>query len=186
MADNLTAVPMQFTSGETVVWTQSEADYPASSWTMTTVFVNAAGKFTVTAVASGDDHVNTISASTSTGLTAGVYKWQQKVTSGQIVHLVSSGTCEVLKNFAAQALTTFDARSHAQKVLEAIEAVIEGRATEDHLSMSIAGRSIAKMSLAELIQARESYRREFAREKKIESLGRDGISKRKIRIRHWV
>ncbi len=182
MSTDLTAVPASFTAGETVVWTISNSDFPASGGTMVTTFINAAHKFTVTATASGDDHVSTILAATSAALAAGVYAWQAKYTaSGGTVTYVEAGTTEVLASFSAA--TTLDTRSHAKTVLDAIEAVIENRATEDHVSMSIAGRSIGKMSLAELIQARDLYRREYAQEQKAERIMRGEQPRGRILVR---
>lgn len=172
MATDLTNVPQSFTVGETTIWTQALTDYPASAGTLVTTFINSTHKFAVTATASGDSHVSTISATTSAGLTKGIYSWQQKYTTtvGSIVTIVASGRTELLPSFSAA--TTLDTRTHAKTVLDAIEAVIAGRATEDHLSMSIAGRSISKMTLAELIQARDLYRREYALEVKAEKIAR--------------
>ncbi len=185
MAD-LTAVPRSFTIGETVQWSLTKTDYPASAGALVVTFINASHKFAVTATADGDSHLCTISAATSAGFTAGLYSWQAKytATSDGAVTIIGTGTTEVVASFSAA--STLDTRSHAKKVLEAIEAVIENRATEDHLSMSIAGRSIGKMSLAELIQARDLYRREYAEDRNAESLASDGINKRKIRTRYWV
>ena len=39
-----------------------------------------------------------------------------------------------------------DVRTHAEKVFEALEALIEGRPTKDVTSYSIAGRSLTRMS----------------------------------------
>jgi len=181
MAD-LTDVPQSFTVGETVAWTIKNADYPATGGTLVTTFINTTHKFAVTATASGADHLNTISASTSGGLTKGVYAWQSKYTdSGGIVTIIDTGLTEVLASFSAA--TTLDTRSHAKTVLDAIEAVIQNRATEDHQSMSIAGRSISKMSLVELIQARDVYRREYALEQKAEKIARGEQPRGRIMVR---
>ena len=43
--------------------------------------------------------------------------------------------------------TNADLRSHAKIVLDSLEAVIQGRANMDQSSMSIAGRSLSRMSM---------------------------------------
>ena len=48
--------------------------------------------------------------------------------------------------------------SHEEKVLSAIEAVLEGRATRQETEYSIAGRSLKLMSIKELTDAREYYK----------------------------
>ena len=56
--------------------------------------------------------------------------------------------------------------SHAKIVLDAIEAVIENRATMDQSSMSIAGRSLSRLSIDELLTFRARYRAEYLKEVK--------------------
>lgn len=52
--------------------------------------------------------------------------------------------------------------THAERVLAAIEAVIENRATKDQQSYSIAGRSITRIPVAELLELRKQYKAEVA------------------------
>ena len=54
--------------------------------------------------------------------------------------------------------------SHASRMLAAIESVLEGKVTSDVASYSIAGRSITKIPIAELIELREKYRKEYENE----------------------
>ena len=60
--------------------------------------------------------------------------------------------------------TNADLRSHAKKVLDAIEAVIENRATVDQSSFSIAGRSLSRMSIDELLTLKNRYKAEYLKE----------------------
>ena len=50
-------------------------------------------------------------------------------------------------------------------MLDAIEALIEGRATKDVSSYSIAGRSLTRMTPDELVKWRSTYRAEVARQR---------------------
>lgn len=183
MADTLTAVPSSFVVGETVEWTRSLTDYPATTWSLATAFINRTNKFSVNGVASGSDFTHTIAANTSAALTAGTYAWQTKATrtADGVVKLVETGVIEVLPSFAAA--TTLDTRSHAKAVLDAIKAVIAGRAEEDHLAMSIAGRSISKMSLAELISARSVYQSEYRREQEAAAIARGEATGGRVFVR---
>lgn len=54
--------------------------------------------------------------------------------------------------------------THAYRMVTAIEAVLEGKVTADVASYSIAGRSITKIPIVELIELREKYRKEFENE----------------------
>lgn len=53
-----------------------------------------------------------------------------------------------------------DIRGHAQKVLDAIEAVIEKRATKDQESYTIAGRTLARTPIKDLLELRQKYKDE--------------------------
>jgi hypothetical protein len=65
---------------------------------------------------------------------------------------------------ANRAVDPSDTRSHAQRTLDAIEAVIEGRATDAVQSYTIGGRQINKMGADDLIRWRNYYRTEVAAE----------------------
>lgn len=55
--------------------------------------------------------------------------------------------------------------SHAQKVLDAIEAVLEKRATLDQQRYSIADRELVRTPIPELLLLRDRYRSEVRRER---------------------
>ncbi len=90
---------------------------------------------------------------------AGTYAYSIKAKriADNATRTVESGNVIVLADPATQ-----DTRSHSEKVLEAIEALIEGRATKDVASYSIAGRSLTRLSPDELVKWRAVYRREVA------------------------
>lgn len=58
-----------------------------------------------------------------------------------------------------------DTKTHAQKVLDAINAVIERRATSDQQSYSINGLSITRMNIGELLKFQKIYELRVANEK---------------------
>ena len=60
-------------------------------------------------------------------------------------------------------------KTHAVKVLEAINALIEKRATSDHQSYVVNGMSVTKMKLDELLSWKKYYERIVAREEKPKS-----------------
>ena len=61
-----------------------------------------------------------------------------------------------------------DPRSHAQIMVDKIESILEGKADADVASYSINGRSLTKMSFQDLTEARDFYKREYAKELRIE------------------
>ena len=178
-----TTEPLQFTAGDSVKWTIAIPDYAASDGNVLSYsFVNSAGAFTEsTSTADGDSHAIVITAADSVDFTAGVYTWQAYITtSGSERYQVRAGTTLVKTNYATGA---FDSRSHVKKVLDAIEEVIEGRASEDAAALSVAGRSITKMTLEELISARSKYMAQYQVELKAERISAGLGSGSTVRIR---
>ena len=80
---------------------------------------------------------------------------------------LEEGFVEVQDNYAT---TSASVRSHAKIVLDSIEAVIENRANIDQSSMSIAGRSLSRMSIDELLTFRDRYKAEYLKEVKIQRI----------------
>ena len=73
-ADIATTEPTQIRAGDSITWLKTLNDYPATdSWVLHYRLINSAGKFDVTATASGSDHLVSISAATSATYTAGKY-----------------------------------------------------------------------------------------------------------------
>lgn len=71
-----------------------------------------------------------------------------------------------------------DFRSHAEKTLEKVEAVLEGRATTDQLSYSLNGRSLSRIPISELREWRQHLRSEIVIERR-----RRGNASSRVRIR---
>lgn len=162
-----TTEPTEIRAGDLWEWRREDltSDYPASSWTLTYRFKNAAGGFEVVATADGDHFAASVAAATSAAIASGVYAWQARVVSGLESYTIDTGETEVLPNlFAGTASAASDQRTHARRTLEAIEAVIEGRATTDQQQYSIAGRSLTRIPIAELLAFRDRYRMAVARE----------------------
>lgn len=87
--------PERFAAGETTEWTLSLASYPASEWTAVLRASAPVGAFSVTASASGDSHLLSISAATSGTFVPGEYRYSVSVergTGGGLErHVVASG-----------------------------------------------------------------------------------------------
>lgn len=178
-----TIEPVSFRAGDFLTWTKSLTDYPANqSWTLAYTLIHpTATKITINATASGADHLVSVPAATTATYTAGAYTWMARVTKATEIYTVGSGSMEILPNLAA--LTTFDGRSHAQIMLDAIEATFEGRASQTQQEYELNGRSIRHYGLDELIQWRSFYKAELAKEGRAETLRRTGINRNKIGVR---
>lgn len=179
-----TSEPQTFRAGDFLTWSKSLTDYPANAgWSLAYTLINASGKITINASPSGADHLVSVPAATTANYAAGSYSWMARVTKATEIYTIDNGTIEVLPNLAAAGLTTYDGRSHAQTMVEAIEAAIEGRASALQLKMEINGRSIEYMGAADLITWLSFYRAELAKEGRAETLRRTGINRNKIGVR---
>lgn len=151
-----TKEPASAIAGDTWSWTKSLSDYPAPTWTLTYYFRSREGEFNFNAAADGADHLVTVTAATTAGYKAGRYGWTVVVTSGSERRTVETGELEVLPDPASTGAGQ-DPRSHARKVLDAIQAVLEGRATKDQEEYSIGSRSLKRTPLKDLQALEASY-----------------------------
>lgn len=78
-----------------------------------------------------------------------------------------------------------DSRTHVQKVLDAINAVLEERATTDQENMSLNGRTLVRTPIGDLLKLKQFYIRELDREKRAHGLLENwgGGRPNKIRVR---
>ena len=160
--------------GDRWVWRRPDlvADYPTADYALTYEFHLDTGgggsnKFTITATETSTDYIVEIASATTASYTAGEYNWYAFITRSSDSQRLSvdEGRTKVEINFAN---TNADSRTNSKKVLDAIEATIEGRASQDQMSYSIAGRSLSRMSIDDLLKFRDRYRAEH--EKAIKKL----------------
>lgn len=168
-----TQEPDELVIGDRWVWRRDDLvlDYPLSAYALSYEFHEDSGgggshKFTINATEADDSYLVEVSSSTTAGYSDGDYIWYAFITRSSDSQRISvdEGRTTVVKNFAN---TNADLRSHAKKVLDAIEAVIENRATVDQSSFSIAGRSLSRMTIEELLLLKNRYKSEYLKEIKL-------------------
>ena len=160
-------VPTELQLGDFWAWKREDLsqDYPVADYSLSYEFNlvdgATASNFTLTATESGDTYI--IEASNTSSYTKGNYNWVSYITrtSDSARVKLEEGFVEVQDNYAT---TSASVRSHAKIVLDSIEAVIENRANIDQSSMSIAGRSLSRMSIDELMTFRDRYKAEYLKE----------------------
>ena len=159
-----TEVPKEIVIGDFVQFksTKFSDDYANTAHTLTFVARSGEGanvEFTITATNTDDDYLFTAATTATASYTAGLYHYQIEVlqTSSSNRIVVDQGELTVFDDLDVNAV---DPRTHSEKMLQKIEAVLENRADGDLTSYSIAGRSISKMSPEELLTWRDYYRRE--------------------------
>lgn len=120
-----TQIPEQLIVGATASWKISLPDFPATDgWTLTYSFLrhDSGLKITITAGASGADHLVNESAATTTGYVPGNYVGQAIVSKSGASYPVWEGALLIKAGFATADGT--DPRSQARKILDAYEDAI--------------------------------------------------------------
>ena len=142
-------------------WRWERSLFPAATWTLDYYFRSSDGKYNFDIQAtnnSGNFRVNYTSA-LSDDVAPTIYMGQGFVSNAANERfIVYEGQLEIMPDFNLQN-TGKDLRSHAQKVLEQIKALLEGRFVDDSASYSIAGRSLTKLTPLELIETKHEYER---------------------------
>jgi hypothetical protein len=93
----------------------------------------------------------------------GLNHWQAQIVriSDSSTIVVDAGVFDVTSSVATVGV---DPRTHNEVMLGKIESLLEGRADKDVTSYSIAGRSISKMDINDLVSWRQYYQREVLKE----------------------
>jgi len=158
-----TGVPEEVFVGDFIQFkiTQYSSSYDNSLFTMRFVARIETGGSTeiiVTATASDNDYLFTIPSATSANYTVGHYHYQLEIErdSDNERIIIDRGQLDVSTDYD----NNVDVREHCEIMVTKIESILEGRADADVDSYSIKGRSLSKMSITDLLQWRDYYRRE--------------------------
>ena len=176
--------PKELRAGDTWAWRREDlSDFPAPTWTLTYQLKREAlgGNASIVAASSGVNHAVSVAKAVTAAYASGSWQWQAYADDGTSRYMVDSGTINVLPDFAVAG--NLDNRSHVKKTLDAIEAVIEGRASSDQQQYSIEGRSLTRIPIEELLVFRDKYKREYNMEIQAEAF-RNGLGgKNRIVVR---
>jgi hypothetical protein len=172
--------PAVITAGDTITWSRSLPDYPASSgWVLHYALRGVAAVIDITGTASGNDHLISILAATSAAYVAGQYSIQGYVINGSTRVTIFNDTITITPDLVT-AVAGYDGRSHVKKTLDSLEAVIEGRASRDQLELTIDGTRLVKMTPEQILAWRAQYHREYRKELQAARIAQGKNSGRKI------
>ena len=158
--------PREVVVGDFIQWKRSDlvADYPTATHSAEYVARITGGGASEIKLAgtegSADYYLFTVPSATSADFVPGLYHWQLEITQ------TSSGNRIVVDTGDFTAIPDMDnnqadPRIHAEIMLDKINSILEGKADSDVGSYSIAGRSLTKMTFAELMDARDRYKAEI-------------------------
>lgn len=184
-----TQEPNELVVGDFWSWKRDDltTDYPTDSYSLSYEFHCDSGgggshQFTINATEANSTYYIEVPAATTANYNPHDYIWGAYITktSNSERIQIDEGKTTLLPNLAD---TNADLRSHAKIVLDAIEAVIQGRATIDQSSMSIAGRSLSRLTVDELMTFRDRYKAEYLKECKEARIKNKQSSGNSIKVR---
>ena len=173
-------IPDTIRAGETLDIPVTLTAHPATVWSLVLI-LRGPSQIDLQSAADGETHVLGAAAAVTADWAPGTYWWQLRATSGDVVDVVDEGQLTVAPDLAA-AGPDHDGRSHAERVLAAIEAVIEGRASMDQESYSINNRSLSRTPIADLLVLRSKYKAEVAAARRV-AAGGSSLFGRQIKVR---
>jgi hypothetical protein len=176
-----TTEPLSPRAGDTWQWTRSLSDYPADTWTLTYTAWNASAAITITASADGTDHSVSVPSATTGAYAAGRYDWTARVTDGTDTFTVASGTWQILPAVGA----AMDTRSHARVMLDGLNALLEGRASDGDIDVvrTTLGDHTTEFDLPTLLKLRDRYAAAVRLEDDAARAARGDQSGRFLRVR---
>lgn len=155
-----TTEPDILVEGMSWEWDRALDDFtPADGWTLRYAFTGPGTVLTLIAAASADGTTHEIRRGygDTGGLTPGRYEMAGWVDDGSNRHEVYRAAVVIQANLD----TDTDARSHDEKVLSAINAMIEGRTGTDLTAakrVTVNGRTLEQHSADELVRLQGTYR----------------------------
>ena len=164
--------PFELVVGDYWAWKREDLtnDYPTGLYSLSYEFHCDSGgggshKFTINAVEADGIYYIEVPSTTTDDYNPHDYIWGAYITRTADSNRVQidEGKTTILPNLAD---TNADLRSYAKKVLDSVEAVIEGRATIDQSSFSVGNRSLSRMSIDELLELRRVHKVEYLKEVK--------------------
>lgn len=162
--------PSQIYSGSLVQWKRADLaqDYPPASYDLIYKARLRGGlnpEISATATNSNGEFLVTLTNAVTAAAMPGDYYWQAEIErkSDNARILVATGQWKLLPDLDQSGA---DPRSHAEVMLDKINGLLEGKADKDVTSYSINGRSIAKMSVTDLLNWRDYYKKEVALERR--------------------
>lgn len=171
-AQSPTTEPEKIVVGDFIQWRRTDLsdDYPNTLYTanyVARITQGGASEIQLPSTVYGEDYLFTVDSVTSTDFNVGYYHWQLEIIR------ISDGNRIVVERGSFTAIADLDVngadpRSHAEIMVDKIQTILEGKADSDVSSYSINGRSLTKFSPSELLQWRDYYKKEFAKEKRAE------------------
>ncbi len=174
--------PKKINAGDSFFFSFTHPLYPIDSGWIANYIAVGPTKINLQSITDGMNYTFIATKEETAQWIAGEYKSTLYIVSETERHTILSQPLLVMPNLDT---LVGDARTHVQKVLDALNAVLEERATTDQENMTLNGRSLARTPIGDLLKLRTFYMRELEREKRAQMLIENwgGLRPNKIRVR---
>lgn len=179
--------PSAIRVGSYLQWKRTDIsdDYDPTLYNLVYVARRSGGtsdEITIAASEISGEYVVQVASAVTQNYVIGDYYWQAEIhrVSDSEVIVVDVGQFTIVPDLDVD-LT--DPRGHAEVMLTKVESLLEGRADKDVASYSIAGRSITKMSVSELLEWRNFYKREVSLNKRKNDIASGRQTNTTIKVR---
>lgn len=183
--------PTEITIGNNLRWLKTISSFDiddnttvvpvTAGYALTYSLRGTAGVIDLTSSVSGSDYLVSVLAATTATWVDGFYSWQAYLTLTTSRYNAGSGSITLMPNFATS--SNIDSRSYARKILDAIIATMEGRATSSMSSYSYSGKSVSKMSHQELQDSHDHWLIKVIVEERNEKVAKGLDSGRNVYVR---
>lgn len=187
IANALQTEPEKVVVGDFIQWQRADlsAVYSPTLYDLTYVArITGGGSTEVQVVCTSVNGIftATVLSTTSVDFVAGFYHWQAEIKrkSDNERIVVDRGYFEAVADLDVNGA---DPRSHAEIMVDKIESLLEGKADADVANYSVAGRSLTKMSFAELVEARDYYKAEYNKQLRDERIRRGKATGATVKVR---
>lgn len=154
-------------AGETLSYRASVSGYPATDgWALTLVLGRRTGgaPITIASTPDGDAHLIQASATTTAAWAPAAYGWELWAAKGAERYRVEHGQLTVAPSLLGAA-AGLDTRSDAERALDAVTALLAGKAAEGTEFLRVAGRELRSYPLLDLIRLQAKLRTEVNAER---------------------
>jgi hypothetical protein len=179
-------VPDQLVIGDYWRWKRTDlTDYATADYSMSyamRLYGTGSTEIEITATESGSEYIVEVAAATTATYVSGWYAWQAYITRSSDSERITlnSGRVEILPDRDS---LPADPRNHNRVMFEALEALLQGKATKDQIQYSIGDRNLSRMQPSEAQEWYDIYRRRVRDDERAEQVARGQGGGNRIRVR---
>jgi len=184
------SIPTTLTAGDSLrLSIPSQGCTAADGWALALLLVPSAGGARISASTSTADpanaaaHLLTVAAGTTADWAPGAYTWVLQASKDAERTTLASGTTTLQPDPAATSTAPMDLRSAARAALDAVNAYLLDPNNIKAASYSVAGRSLTRHSMPDLIALRSRLQAEVAREDAAAAVAAGRADPRRIYVR---